>query len=305
MVQDLHDNKGYNQKQIAQLLGISQPRVSQYLKSDKKIVRNMDSQQSEVMKNQINGIVDETVSKIIQTLDSGAKVAETIPLICSGCRVLRMGSGLCTMHRYDYPDINDVFPAEKNCDLCLRWPPSPVDSPESESLNSRFNILKLLESVSNMLILKVNFVDFIPQIGAQLISIFESGEEDSLKNIAGFPGRIIQIQGRAKIVSRPEFNASITTGTLLIAIRESNKNITSVLCIKNKQDPAFESTLTEHNFKIFKTEALDENGIQDQIISENYVDITKLAIIDSGSKGYESITYLFADNMYDLVEIFD
>lgn len=305
LVQELHDNKGYNQKQIAKALGISQPRVSQYLKDEKKNIRNMEKQQHEVMENQVNDTVNDTVYEIIQYLDSGSKVAETIPLVCKGCRELRQGSGLCTMHRYDYPDINDVFPADKNCDLCLHWPKSPVDSPESESLNSRFSILKLLESISSMLILKVNFVDFIPQIGAQLCSIFEGPDDDSLKNIAGFPGRIIQVQGRAKIVSRPEFNASITAGTFLMAIRETNKNITSVLCIKNKQDPDFESTIKKNNFKIFYTEALDENGIHNQIEHEKYADISKLAIIDSGSVGYESISYLFVDNINDLVEIFD
>ena len=86
-----------------------------------------------------------------------------------------------------------------------------------------------------MLILKLTFTDFIPEIGAQLCLIAENQDQDSLQNIAGFPGRIIQVQGRAKIVSRPEFNSSKTTGTFLLKIRKHNKKITSVLSIKNQK----------------------------------------------------------------------
>lgn len=257
------------------------------------------------MEHQFNDVVNEAVNKIIKSLDSGLNVAETIPHICSGCRELRMGSGLCAIHRYDYPDINDVFATDKTCDLCLRWPKTSVNYPESESLGSRFNVLKILESVSNMLILKLTFADFIPQIGAQLCSIFENPEGDSLKNIAGFPGRIILVQGRANIVSRPEFNSSKTTGKLLLDIRKTNKKITSVLCIKNKNDSDFEAYLKNKKFTTFNTKALDETGIQNQIKNENYTNTSKIAIIDSGSVGYESITYLFVENIFDLVDIFE
>ena len=60
----------------------------------------------------MNDIVSGTVKKIISSLDSGMKAPETIPIICNGCRELRMGSALCTLHRYDLPDLNTVVPFE-------------------------------------------------------------------------------------------------------------------------------------------------------------------------------------------------
>ena len=253
----------------------------------------------------MNDIVSGTVKKIISSLDSGMKAPETIPIICNGCRELRMGSALCTLHRYDYPDLNTVVPIEKTCYLCLRWPKTPNQTESNSSLGSRFNALKTLETISNMLILKLTFTDFIPEIGAQLCLIAENQDQDSLQNIAGFPGRIIQVQGRAKIVSRPEFNSSKTTGTFLLKIRKHNKKITSVLSIKNQKVDNFKNELEKKGFLIIKTESIDKKGFDNQIVEKNLNQVAKIALLDSGSIGFESITYLFVENITDLIEIFE
>ena len=306
LVNELHTRKGYNQKEIAKILGISQPRVSQYISSEKKQIRNMEAAQFQLMESQLNDVVTRTVNDIIKALENNKKAPETIPIICYSCRELRMGNALCSLHRYDYPELNEVINSDKNCDLCLKWKTAPNESVESlNSLDARFNVLKTLESISNMLVMKVSFVDFIPQIGAQLCMIFESSTPDSPQDIAGFPGRIIQIQGRAKIVSRPEFNSSKTTSSLLIDIRKSNRKLTAVLSIKNQQDADFETSITKKGFIIFKTQAIDENGLSQQIISNTYSNKSKIAILDSGSIGFESITYLFVENIIDLVDVFD
>ena len=306
LVKELHEKKNYNQKQIANILGISQPRVSQYLTEEKKQIRKMETQQFQLLEDQLNPIVTRTVNDIVEALDNGLKAPETIPIICYSCRELRTGSALCTLHRFDYPDLESVISPEKNCSLCLHWGTAPSNSPESkDSLNLRLNVLQRLESISKMLISLRAFVNSIPQIGAQLCLIFEGRGPDSSLNIAGFPGRIVQFKDGAKIVSRPEFNASKTTGSLLISIRKLNKKLSAVLSIKNQNDEKRELTFAEKGFSIIKTLAIDENGLENQLTKKDFPSTTKIAIIDSGSVGYESISYLFVENIDDLVDIFD
>lgn len=266
----------------------------------------MGKQQFQLLEDQLEPVVNQTVQNIVEALDNGKKAAETIPIICYSCRELRMGSALCTLHRYDYSDLNEVIEPEKTCDLCLKWPKIQSNLTETEeSLGSRLSALKTLETISNMLILKLTFLDFIPEIGAQLCLKADSSNKDSLQDIAGFPGRIIQVQGRAKIVSRPEFNASTTTGKFLLDMRHFNKKITSVLSIKNLQDLDFEKKLQQKGFSVIKTEAIDTNGFGDQIERKKISQSSKTAVLDTGSVGYESISYLFVENILDLIEVFD
>ena len=189
--------KGYNQKQIAKILAISQPRVSQYLVGEKKENRKMASTQSQLVDHQLNEIVNRTVDSILIAFQEGKKPAEAVPIICYSCRELRMGNALCSLHRFDYPEIDQVVDPDKTCDLCLKWKTAPKENNESfESLDARFNVLRILESVANMLIMQPSFVENIPQIGAQLCLMYdEQASNNDLRNVAAFPGRIIQVQG--------------------------------------------------------------------------------------------------------------
>lgn len=306
LVKELHKNRGMSQKDISKLLGISQPRVSQYLALEKKQKRNISPEKAKLIDFQLNDTVEVTVKNIIQLLDEGKSSPETIPIICRGCRKLRMANALCSLHRLDYPELDDSVGSNNTCDLCLKWKDSTGNNEDSlESLDARFNVLKVLESISSMLIMKLSFPDFIPQIGAQICLIYENPDESNkLEDVAAFPGRIIQVQGTAKIVSRPEYNSSKTTGSLLLEVRKFNKNIQAVLSIKSKDDQDFENRLISKNFTIIKTRALDENEFSENIEPGSLAH-SKIAIIDSGSIGYEPITYLLVENITDLVDVFD
>ena len=306
LVRKMYD-KGYNQKEIAKILAISQPRVSQYLVGEKKENRKMNSNQSQLVDQQLNEIVFRTVNDIMIAFQEGKKPAETIPIICYSCRELRMGNALCSLHRFDYQEIDQVVNSEKNCDLCLKWKTAPKESNESfESLDARFNVLRILESVANMLIMQPTFVENIPQIGAQLCLMYdEQTNNNDLRNVAAFPGRIIQVQGRAKIISRPEFNSSRTTGSLLINIRNSNRKIKSIISIKNQNDPEFEKKIVLLGYLIIKTQAIDQYGLTTDLIKVDYSSATKIAIIDAGSHGYEPIIYLLEENILNLVSLFE
>jgi hypothetical protein len=300
--------KDVNQDEIAKILGISQPRVSQYIRKEKKqSIRNIEAGKLQLIQTQLEDVVTRTVQDILKILeDKNKKAPDAIPIICFGCRELRMGNALCSLHRHEYKEIDESIGKNKNCDLCLKWKTTPNDSNQSiNSLETRFNVLKILETIANILIMKLTFSEYIPQIGAQICSIYEDKDGDSLKNVASFPGRIIQIQGKAKIVSKPEFNSSKTTGSLLLKWRNYNNKITSVLSIKNFNDTQFATNLEKLKFLIIKTKEIDKIGFSDQIDNKNITHSTKVAIIDSGSIGFEPIIYLFVENIFDLVEIFD
>ena len=307
LVKALH-SRGMNQSEISSILGISQPRVSQYLKEGKNTIiqrKDLEPSKLELLQSQMDNMVSTTTSKILVELLQGKNSAETIPIICHSCRELRMGNALCTLHLHDYKQLGKLIDPQKNCNLCLKWKVEPINSPHSiATLESRMNVLQTLETVANDLLMSLNFLEHIPQIGAQfcLLDIYSDGK--NLKDIAAFPGRIIRFQNQAKIVSKPEFLASKSTGDLLLKMHEINAKIVAVLSIKNTNQRYFEELLEEKNFFLLKTIEGDKKGFNFKDFDKKLQDQYNIAIIDSGSVGFESITYLFVTEPQSLIELF-
>lgn len=303
LVQELN-KKGKTQLEIASLLSISQPRVSQYINERRNPQSNKSDSENNKIINQMSAIVNQTVKNILPLLMQKKSPAEAIPIICAGCRELRVGNAICSLHKLNYNALN-LHLGLKSCDLCLKWKDSPLDSKYSiEKLESRIELLKTLEGLCNNLITKLNFLEFIPQIGAQLCLMHIESNEELPKNIAGYPGRIIKYQSQAKIVSSPKYNASKTTGNFLLEMRKLNPDLTAILCLKNHQT----QLLKLENFKTINTVEGDKRGFIEQIRpkmkSENIAP-TRIAILDSGSIGFEPIAYFLVVHPYDLLNIFD
>jgi predicted fused transcriptional regulator/phosphomethylpyrimidine kinase/predicted transcriptional regulator len=297
------------QEEIADLLNVSQARVSQLkrIKLENITRKELDLPQLTLLQSQLHDYVEKTSSEIVKQLLSGKKAPETIPAICQSCRELRMGNALCTLHILDYKELGEFIGDKKNCDLCLKWKTVPQPHPYSiDSLEKRVDVLKTLEETTELLLQKLTFSDFIPQIGAQFCIISsKSDRSDHIRDIAGFPGRIIRYKNQAKIVSRPEFYASSHTANLLIQIRERYHNIHAVLSIKNPENDDFENTLSNKNFQVIKTEKGDQLGFISQIPNILPTHTEKIALLDKGDMGFESITYLFVKYVKTIVDIFD
>ncbi|MHA2363227.1 MAG: thiamine-phosphate synthase family protein [Candidatus Hodarchaeales archaeon] len=298
---------GKKQSEIAKLMGISQPRVFQYLNSDESlIIRNIDLPQLKLLQTQLEDVIERTAEDIVVELKLNRSAPETIPIICQSCRELRMGSALCTLHFIDYKELGDHIGEGQSCDLCLKWKKAlPKDSYSIQSLEDRMSVIVTLENIANELLMKKSFLEYIPQIGAQICLIASvDPNKDHLRDVAAFPGRIIRYRSQAKIISRPEFYASESTANLLIKFRKKVSQIRGALSIKYSQKSSFKYNLESKGFQIIETSIGDTNKIPSEINREISPKIQKIAILDAGVVGFEPIAYLLVENPRSLLDVF-
>lgn len=290
-------SEGRSQTEIASMLGVSQPRIAQYLKLNQEDVRAKYQDFPDHFQIQLFDAVDQTARKVVGRINEGFKPPEVIPIICQTCRELRMGSALCTLHMTEYKLMNDSVPEGENCDLCLRWKTAPMQAEHSlASLEARMEVLRALEQVKTKLVSLPNFVNLIPQVGAQLC--FTANKEvmtgEDLRDVAAFPGRIIRYGSRAKAVSRPEFSASQSTATLLVSLQTQDPAIRSILSIRVPRPDIAKQRLGQLGFGVEQTHEGDTKGFLDQVSLQKGKGDGKHAIMDSGGHGFEPITYLTA-----------
>ena len=209
---------GYNQNQIAEMMGLSQPRISQYISAPEKL---------EYIENNIKEVffseVTETALKISTMLENGVNHAETIPTICATCRKMRVSGPMCKIHLAQYPALAKITP--QSCNAC-QWNRRPEDV---QYITNRQQLLVDMEYIVSQLSLLPNFVENIPEIGTQLV-MMDPKDIPNFSNIAGFPGRIVRVKDRAQAVSTPEYGESRMVAKILIALRRSTE-IPFIICI--------------------------------------------------------------------------
>jgi predicted transcriptional regulator len=181
-------NLGFVQTEIALMLGVSQPVVSSYLRTSASQISPL------VSKPAFEKIISELVLRIKNESITPIEMMETI---CKECQTFRTVGPLCDIHRkkntIDFPpDCNLCFPGEL-----------------TTIFDQKLQITKeLFDAAQQLVVSGEKFGQLIPEIGCQFISIIE-GSETSV-DIVGFPGRIVKVKGKGKIVAYPEFGQGAT-----------------------------------------------------------------------------------------------
>ena len=278
---------GYNQNKIAEMMGLSQPRISQYMSAPDKL-ENIENDIKEVFFSEVT----ETALKISTMLEEGKNHAETIPTICATCRKMRVAGPMCKIHLAQYQTLAKITP--QGCNAC-HWNRKPEDV---QYITNRQQLLIIMEEIILQLTALPSFIEHIPEIGAQLV-MMNPDDIPNFSNIAGFPGRIVRVKDRAQAVSKPEYGESRTVSKLLITLRKYN-NIPFVICITLKTSQKLITLLqNQKTFPITKTTNID-NNYEELCASLHLEDSERyFAIIDSGSIGIEPISYLFFTDKND------
>ena len=271
--------RGFSQNEIAHYLGVKQPVIVSYLQ--KKIIDTGDKK--------INHHLDDLSESISNKIYAQEEMDVIMRTICTKCKSLRINGPLCSIHKNILPLLAEY----KDCDICRGFDKLP-------SLKERSIILLELKEVFSELERTRSFFEWVPEIGAQLATCDAKAKD--LDDIASFPGRIIKVKDTITVVSPPEFGSSKTMSSLLLWIREIQNKTKWILSIKNKTELV--ENLKKQNIPFESTNELDIRWDENLDELSNKEDINKTRLIlDSGSPGYESIAYVFAENKEDLLEL--
>jgi len=101
IARELIENYNMSQAEVAEKLGVSQPAVSQYL-------RSIRGTQSKMLK---NAFVEREMKKFCQNIAEGRK--EDVFQFCDFCKLIRSNKIIC-------PACKSNYPAMKDCSICVK-----------------------------------------------------------------------------------------------------------------------------------------------------------------------------------------
>ncbi|MHA1971820.1 MAG: thiamine-phosphate synthase family protein [Candidatus Hodarchaeales archaeon] len=265
-------SKGYKQQEIAQILGVSQPVISLYLKERPKVISPIVEKQA--FKDLVQEIYDLVLTQSYDPLVLMEKA-------CQECQFFRTAGPMCDIHR---KKTSIDFPV--NCKICFSSQERRV------TFDDKLHITKeLYQSACRLVDLGDSFTAFIPEIGCQFVAYVE----DSIKgpDIIGFPGRIVKVKSTGKIISYPESGHGSTLAQILLYFRSRGSKYASLISLKN--NPNLLAKLSV-NKKVKNTFEADRDWDKTlNLFTLEEIHNTNI-IADSGAHGLESLIYLFGES---------
>jgi Uncharacterized conserved protein len=253
--------RGYSQSRIGQLLGISQPAVSAYLKNPKeyyeeKLLKVLERRELE------------SLTRSLLALVNSVSVDEALRYINNYATSLLSSLKLCPIHRATYPIL-------QNCEICRDL---AVYTETARKVETALEILKKCQ----------NCYKLVPKV---LLNVVELGPEGGV----GFPGRLY-VEGRQIVArERPRPGASRFLARL---VEEVNKlrpevkaaaNIAYVAkeCVKGKMAVAEVGPSNSEEEIISNVASAFREGVFD-------------VVYDTGGKGVEPNAYVFGIDAIDV-----
>ncbi|WP_158057876.1 thiamine-phosphate synthase family protein [Halorussus halophilus] len=275
LAEDLRE-RGLTQSEVAELLGISQSAVSKYANGE--VERNDRFLDDERVQNLVetvgSGLADGTMSRV-------EALVELEILI----RRLEDHDLISELHELAMPELSG-----HGGDFNVHDPDGELRVTERVRSSLRRGI-RAVESASG-------FASLIPAVGSNLCEC--TPDADGIDDVAGVPGRIFDVKGRATIPADPEFGVSEHVASLLLAARRNGSSARAALNIR--YDPDLVATLEELGYETaeFDAEYDDLDAVVGAALRENpNVNV----LYHTGGYGIEPITYLLGDDAEVVAEM--
>ncbi|ACB40310.1 thiamine-phosphate synthase family protein [Pyrobaculum neutrophilum] len=253
--------RGYSQSKIGQLLGISQPAVSAYLKNprdiyEEKLLKVIDKRELERLLRSAASLVE------------SASPEEVLRYVNNYGLTLLSTLKLCPLHRATYPVL-------QNCEICRDV---QIYTETARRVETAFEILRRCDRCHKL----------IPKV---LTNIVELGLEGGV----GFPGRIY-VEGNQLVArGRPKPNVSKFLTSLIQEVNKIHSEVKAVAniayvgldCVRGRLKTAEVGPSNSEEEIITNVASVFKRGIFD-------------VVYDSGGRGIEPNAYVFGIDAIDV-----
>lgn len=254
-------SRGYSQSRIGQLLGITQPAVSAYLKNSKSYYEEKLTKVLDVHEAQ-------NLVKTVVALVESASVEEALRYLNNYAITLLSSLRLCALHRSQHG-------LSPTCEICKDL---QVYTETSRNVEVAFEILRKCQ----------NCYKLVPKV---LLNVVELGPEGAV----GFPGRIY-VEGTQLLArERPRPNASRFLTKLLKKVNELQPSVKAVANIAYFVEPCVEKKL--RTTSVGPSNSEDEIIIN---VSSAFKKDTYDVVYDRGGSGIEPNGYVFGVSAVDV-----
>lgn len=250
--------RGLSQSRIGQILGISQPAVSAYLKLDD------EHYERRLLEIGLSGEEVRRIVEVVVTAIDQQNFSEAVEYVNNFALSLLSTLRFCEIHRR-------VVPYLKNCDICKNI---SIINEVKNKINISFNMLKSNKYIINL----------VPRV---LMNIVELSEEGPM----GYPGRISVVGETLVVTSEPQLWGSRFLGKLILDINKIHKDIKAVINIKydNKIINCFKNN--NYKYTIVGPSNTEEESIKN-IVEAMRADRYDV-VFDRGGLGIEANGYVF------------
>ncbi|MHA1910241.1 MAG: thiamine-phosphate synthase family protein [Candidatus Kariarchaeaceae archaeon] len=263
------NEKGYSQTKISNLLGVSQPAISGYLKSNAYDFWLFSKE-----------ALDQLTSQIIAQIEENSPKEEVIKSICIFCKEQRIHGPMCKAHKQELSFLPE------NCEACVS---------NEKSTEDRYSLLSELDITAKEMIEHPLFYRLIPEVQLNIASCMK--EAKTPEEVAAFPGRIIKVSKKAQIISNAQFGASEHTAKILLKVKSLNSSITTALTLAYKA----QTLLFLEKISIMKAYEGKPFSYENEklVLSAD----APFLIVDLGAEGIEPIIYLFTTSIQETKKV--
>ena len=250
--------RGLSQSRIGQILGISQPAVSAYLKLEREHYERR-LLEAGLSRDEIHRMIEVIVMAIDQQ-----NYSEAVEYVNNFALSLLSSLRFCDIHRR-------VAPYLKDCNICKNI--SIINEVKNRIIIS-FNMLKTNKYIINL----------VPRV---LMNIVELSDEGPM----GYPGRISVVGESLVVTSEPQLWGSKFLGRLILDVNKIHKDLKAVINIK--YDNIIIECFKKNNYKYTivgpsNTEDESIKNILEAMQTHRY-DV----VFDRGGLGIEANGYVF------------
>ncbi|MCU4740028.1 helix-turn-helix domain-containing protein [Halobacteria archaeon AArc-m2/3/4] len=257
--------QGLTQSEVAEMLGISQSAVSKYAHGDVTINEEIAA--------------DERVQALVDRLGEGlaaGDITSVQALVEAEVLIRELEAGgdlLAQLHEDAVPAL-----ADHGASFRIHDPENDLRTSE-RVLSSLRRGLRILENASG-------FAGLIPAVGSNLVACIPDAED--VDDVAGVPGRIFDVKGKATVPGDPEFGVSGHVASVLLAARRHGSDAAAAVNVR--YDPKLLAELTERGHV---TAEFDESSDLDASVGAAIEDEPEATVLyQTGAEGIEPITYV-------------
>ncbi len=260
--------RGLTQQEVAAALGLSQSAVSKYAQGG--VARTPDIEDDDRVRELVEQVADGLATGEMSRVQA---LAETEVLI----RRLADGDVLARLHEEAMPDLAEAG------GLDLQDPEGTVLTAE----RVRSSVDRALRSLTAA----SGFAALVPDVGSNVVECLPDAR--GIEDVAGVPGRIVDVKGRPTVPADPEFGVSAHVAQVLLAARAAGSSARAAVNVR--YDPASVDALREGGLRAveFDPEADREGSgaavraaLADQSVGERFV------LFQTGAVGVEPILYV-------------
>lgn len=273
--------EGLSQTDIASRMDLTQAAVSKYLNEP-------------IPKTRLAGEIEQLSEKLTEMLKTGESSSDKIVReICSTCMRSRIGSTLCEIHQKKVPSLKAA-----NCQIC-----SSLLGGSDDSLAGRAIVIGDMVDALTIIEQSNTFEKIVPQVRANFVVC--NDQPETVKDVAGVPGRITIVDGYARALISPQFGASKHTAELLLHAKDTWTRIRSCLCVSGEKDVVQTAKKIGFNVVSIAEPESDATRIIRSLKSIKQLPGSRTifpAIHVPGGFGVEPILYLFGPSAKEVSE---